>query len=109
MPNDYLRALYLGAEGRGEGQPGVRGLQPAATCAVHIDYLVRLMSAGKGKVVVVSGYNADVAAKSYNPKLIGVNNRKGRLGDYQPVVGYMTREQFEAIGGKVTPTRIPPY
>jgi len=229
-PNEYLRDLYLGAEGRGEGQPGVRGLQPAATCCVHIDYLNRPMSLGEGKVIVVSGkmpttpdtrggaarmtaaqarywsltgysvkfnfkdpdfipgvaqvsvmddevvknadneyvivfsrpqdrpvnataangvtwvdwgpearlaftlrwmtikpewsfaksptepaigYNSDIAATSYNPELIGRNNRDGFLGKFQPVIGYLSKEAFEAISrehsGKITPDKVPMY
>jgi|GEM_PF-6380265 len=55
VSNEYLRDLYLGGEGRGEGQSGSRGCQPAATCAVHIDYLNRDMCLGAGKVLVVTG------------------------------------------------------
>lgn len=55
FPNDYLRAVYLGAEGRGEGEPGVRGLEPHATASVHINYLVRGLSLGTGRIVVVTG------------------------------------------------------
>jgi hypothetical protein len=226
FPNQYMNDLCLGAEGRGEGQSGVRGLQPAATCAAHIDYLVRCMSLGEGKVIIVSGrmpgtpdtrggaatmsaaqarywsitgysqdfdaskadyvpgvaqvslmddevvknakneyvivmsrpqdrpvnataangvtwvdwgpesflgftirwltikpewsfpksptepdigYNSDPAAKSYDPTLIDCNNRDGYLGEYQPVVGYMTKEEFEAIGETITPEKIPAY
>lgn len=227
--NEYLRNLYLGAEGRGEGQSGVRGLQPAATCAVHIDYLNRGMSLGAGKVVVVSGrlpstpdtrsgagimrsaqarywsltgysipydlklledpnyipgvaqvslmddeivknasneyviafsrpedrpanataangvtwvdwgpeatlsftlrwmtikpewsfpksptdpqvgYNADPISVSYNPEIISRNDRNGYLGEYQPVIGNLTKAQFEAISGPITPEKIPNY
>jgi hypothetical protein len=224
--DQYLRDFLLGVEGRGEGQSGVRGLQPAATCCVHIDYFTRGMSLGKGKVIVISGkmpttpntrggaatmtaaqarywslsgysadfnilnpdyipgvcqlsvmddevvknanqeyvivlsrpedrpanataengvtwidwgpeaslgftlrwlsikpewsfdrtpseptigYNSDPFAKSYDPKLIGRNDRTGFLGEYQPVVGYMTREEFEKIRPPITPDKIPPY
>jgi hypothetical protein len=53
--DQYLRDFFLGVEGLGEGQLGVRGIQPIATCAVHIDYLGRSMSLGRGKVIVISG------------------------------------------------------
>lgn len=229
FPNAYLRDLCLGAEGRGEGQPGTRGLQPAATCAVHIDYLNRSMSLGAGKIIVITGripttpdtrpgaarmtaaqarywsltgyenprdlkvlndpnwipgvpqvsvmddeiiknerneyvivfsrphdrptnaipsngvtwiewgpvaslsftlrwmtikpewsfsrspsepeigYNADPIAISYNPALIHRNNRNGYLGEYQPIIGYMTKQQFEAIPSPITPDKIPIY
>jgi len=224
--NEYLRDVYLGVEGRGEGQSGVRGLQPAATCSAHIDYLLRGMSLGEGKVVVVTGkmpttpdtregaptmtaaearywsltgysinykqndpdwvpglaevsvmddevvknedseyvlvlsrpqdrpanataengvtwvdwgpeaklgftlrwmtikpewsfakspteptvgYNSDIAAESYDPSIIRRNNRKGYLGEYQPVVGYLKKAEFEALGSAITPDKIPAY
>jgi len=57
----------------------------------------------------VIGYNADTAAKAYDPNLIYCNTREGYLGEYQPVIGYMTTEQFEAITGPITPAKIPLY
>jgi hypothetical protein len=48
-------------------------------------------------------------AKSYDRKLVGRNDRNGFLGEYQPVIGYMTRQEFEKITGPVTPDKIPPY
>jgi hypothetical protein len=53
------------------------------------------------------GWATDVASVRYNPNLIGQNNQQGFLGAYQPVVHYLTTQQFEALGNSVTPDVIP--
>ena len=43
----------------------------------------------------------------YDPSVVGRNDRSGRLGPYQPVLHYLTTDQFEALGRLVTPDRLP--
>ena len=40
----------------------------------------------------------DVLSKNYDQNVIGRNNRAGFLGDYQPVVHYLSRGDFERLG-----------
>ncbi len=42
----------------------------------------------------------------YNPELIG-KNKPGLMGDYHPVIHYMTKKQFEALGSDLDPKNIP--
>lgn len=52
---EYVRNLHLGVTGRGENQPGAGGIEPHATGCTYINYLLRGMSLGEGKVVVLTG------------------------------------------------------
>jgi hypothetical protein len=45
---------------------------------------------------------------SYDSSLVG-ENRPGVLGPYHPVIHYMTREQFEALGSSPNPGKIPKW
>ncbi|MBU1669504.1 MAG: hypothetical protein KKF41_15400, partial [Actinobacteria bacterium] len=52
---------------------------------------------------------ADWAATQYDPSLVG-RNSPGVMGPYHPVIHYLTKEQFEALGnGKLAPTDIPQW
>ena len=50
-----IRAVDLGATGRGQDQPAPHRYEPHATTATHNTYLGRAMSIGAGKVAVLSG------------------------------------------------------
>jgi hypothetical protein len=45
----------------------------------------------------------------YDPSLIGRNTHDGTLGEYLPKVGYLTTEQFEALGSRVGFETIPEW
>ncbi len=49
----------------------------------------------------------DWASRCYDRSLLGRNTTNGWLGQYQPIVHYLRRETFEALGTNVTPERIP--
>jgi hypothetical protein len=53
------------------------------------------------------GWETDWASARHNPSLIGRNSHDGRLGDYLPRVHYLSKEEFERLGTKVTPDRVP--
>jgi hypothetical protein len=50
-----IRAVDLGATGRGENQTPPHNYEPHATTATHNTYLGRFMSIGEGKVAVLTG------------------------------------------------------
>lgn len=52
-------------------------------------------------------YSTDIASKAYAPSLLANNNRTGFLGAYQPVVHYLSREQFESLGAPVNSSAVP--
>ena len=54
-PQRYVNDLDIAAMGRGASQPAHGKLEPHATAAVHINYLVRGMCLNTGKVMVFSG------------------------------------------------------
>jgi hypothetical protein len=45
---------------------------------------------------------------TYNESLIG-KNEPGFLGPYHPVIHYMTKEEFEALGSPIDPDAVPPW
>ncbi len=49
---------------------------------------------------------ADWAQPGYDRDLIG-NNRPGALGDWHPVLHYMSKEEFERLGTRLDPRNIP--
>ena len=56
------------------------------------------------------GWETDWASVHHDPALIGRNGRNGHdgsLGEYLPRVHYLRKEDFERLGGKVTPERVP--
>ena len=53
------------------------------------------------------GWATDPNATCYNPALLGGNSHDGWLGDYLPKVHYLSKTDFEALGIRVTPSRIP--
>lgn len=52
---DYVRRLTRNVTSRGEGRPGVQGLEPHATAGVHINYLLRGMCLERNRLMVLSG------------------------------------------------------
>ena len=54
-------------------------------------------------------WRTDWASTSYDRRLIGENSTNGFFGEFQPVVHYLSREQFEQIGGPVTPASVPAW
>lgn len=50
--------------------------------------------------------NACWSQVDYDAELVG-NNCPGRMGEYQPIIGYMTRAEFEALGNPVTVDELP--
>jgi hypothetical protein len=45
----------------------------------------------------------------YDPSLMGFNTRNSKLGDYLPVVHYLTTKEFESLGGNLNPQTIPEW
>ena len=52
---------------------------------------------------------ASTAGSAYNPKLLNTNDQKGFMGEYLPQVHYMTKKDFESLGAKLDPTKIPDW
>ena len=50
---------------------------------------------------------ADILSSKYDPSVISRNNRSGFLGDYQPVVHYLKKGEFERLGRDFTPDALP--
>ncbi len=44
---------------------------------------------------------------TWNRKLIGFNNQDGILGPYQPLIHYLTKEEFENLGCPINPASVP--
>lgn len=55
------------------------------------------------------GWEANWASASFDPKKLYKNDRTGFLGNYQPVVSYLTKAQFEALGNGFDPFAVPAY
>lgn len=55
------------------------------------------------------GWEADWASPRWDPNRVGRNHRWGFLGDYQPVVSYLTKAQFEGQGARPDPFWLPAY
>ena len=58
----------------------------------------------------VHGFASSATSRAAPPshaRIIGQNDRTGFLGEYQPVVHYLNREEFEQLAGPVTPERVP--
>jgi hypothetical protein len=53
------------------------------------------------------GWATDTASIHYDPKIIGENNQNGFLGPYQPIIHYLSKQEFEALGTSIIPDRIP--
>lgn len=54
------------------------------------------------------GWKADWASLSYDRNLIGSNNRSGFLGEYQPRVVLLGKDEFESLGNaRINPDNIP--
>jgi hypothetical protein len=43
----------------------------------------------------------------YDARILATNNQKGFLGEYQPIVHYLTKAEFEALGNNLNPKNIP--
>jgi hypothetical protein len=55
------------------------------------------------------GRESDHASSSYDRSRIGNNDRTGFLGDYHPVIGYLSTAQFAALGTNVKWNQIPAW
>lgn len=54
------------------------------------------------------GWASDWASPGYDRSLLGHNDQRGFLGEYQPLVHYLSRREFEALGeGPITADRLP--
>ena len=53
------------------------------------------------------GRETDWASKRFDQNRIGRNNRTGFLGDYQPVVHYLSRRDFEKLGDGFDASALP--
>jgi hypothetical protein len=49
------------------------------------------------------------ASRSYNQNLVGRNNQAGFLGEFQPIIHYMTKSEFEALGDNIRPGDVPTW
>lgn len=49
------------------------------------------------------------SGKNYDPTIIGLNNHSGFMKEYLPKVHYMTKQEFEALGSNLTPSKIPEW
>jgi hypothetical protein len=47
------------------------------------------------------------SGSQYDPTILATNNQKGFLGEYQPIVHYLTKAEFEALGNSLNPNTIP--
>ncbi|MEV0003242.1 hypothetical protein AB0H28_13270 [Micromonospora sp. NPDC050980] len=56
------------------------------------------------------GWRADGSSANYDAKLVGRNRRTDFLGDYQPVMHYLSRGAFEALGNRrINPSAVPKW
>jgi hypothetical protein len=54
-------------------------------------------------------WRTDWASTNFDHNLIGNNSTNGFLGEYQPIVHYLRREQFEQLGSSVSAADVPPW
>jgi len=52
---------------------------------------------------------ADFASPTFDPAVLAKNNNQGFLGPYQPIVHYMKKQDFERLGTKPSPDKIPEW
>ena len=52
-------------------------------------------------------WRSDWSSLNYDAALIGTNTQAGWLGEYQPLVHYLSRSDFERLGTQVAPQRVP--
>jgi len=55
------------------------------------------------------GWEAVWSNANHDPSVIGENDRKGFLVEYQPIRSYLSRAEFEALGGPLRPEDLPAY
>lgn len=48
------------------------------------------------------------SSKQFDKSLVG-RNRPGTMGPYHPVIHYMSRAEFEALGNRIDPRRVPEW
>jgi len=53
------------------------------------------------------GWETDWASVRYDPSLIARNSHGGWLGEFLPQVHYLSKEDFERLGDRVTPAKVP--
>ena len=80
----------------------------------NVGMMIRYMAVGpewtfaKAPTELNLGRGSDWASTQFNENLIGKNNRTGWMGEYLPVVGYMTPTAFQALGnGWINPQTVP--
>jgi hypothetical protein len=56
-----------------------------------------------------AGWETSWASASYDPSRLNANNRNGLLGTYHPVITYVTRAQFEALGNGFDAQTLPRF
>ena len=52
-------------------------------------------------------WRSDWSSLHYDAALVGSNTQAGWLGEYQPLVHYLSSRDFERLGAQVEPQRIP--
>lgn len=89
---EYVRLLDKGVAGRGSDLPAPNNYEQSATSATYIDYLVRGMSCGRGKVVVLTGRLPTFPRTSRGePRMTAAQMR------YWSLVGYVVPEGFDFL------------
>ncbi len=89
-----LRKLYHGITGRGAGLPKNRGTEAHKTAVPHINYLLRGMSMGWGKVVVLTG-----KLPTFPDTYEGADRMTGAQMRYWSLTGYDNSKILEGIAG----------
>ena len=46
---------------------------------------------------------------TWDRNIMGYNNQNGFMGEYQPLIHYMSRDEFEELGCPVNPDDIPEW
>jgi len=85
--------------------PQRRGVLQIRMMSVPPDWFMKEFSADEARL---PWRTTAWSAREYDVSLIG-RNEPGALGPYHPVIHYMSREEFEALGDKVSSERIPDW
>lgn len=89
-----IRDLYHGVTGRGAGLPENRGTEAHKTAVPHINYLLRSMSLGWGKVVVLTG-----KLPTFPDTYRGARRMNSAQMRYWSLTGYDNSKILEGIAG----------
>lgn len=86
---EYVRLLDKGVAGRGFDLAPPNNYEQSATSATHVDYLVRGMSLGRGKVAVLTGRLPTFpATRSGDPVMVAAQMRYWSLVGYEVPGGW---------------------